>query len=242
MVPTYARMVVMNKLLAIDTSSTHSSVGLLVNGELISRTSDAERQAAQQILPMISQLLAEAETTLAQLDAIVVMAGPGSFTGLRIGIGVAQGLSLANSTPAIALSSLAVLAMAAIRESEASAILVSQQARDDEIYFGAYLSCEQAGVRLLGSEQVCAPGQLTLEQQDQQPPQDWYAVGDGWGSLQSIEFSLKLGITLPVLRPQVSIQDLIDLAKLRLALGEAVDAEHLQPNYIKEQMDYSQSA
>ena len=226
-------------LLAIDTSSPCCSVALAVNNGIIQRSSEAERQSAQKVLPMISELLSSAQLTLNQLDVIAVMAGPGSFTGLRIGIGVTQGLSMANSIPALPLSTLAVSAMAAVRESNSRHLLVSQRARGDEVYFGAYLQSDQAGVVLAGTEQVCVPSQVCLPLELNSTTREWVGVGDGWKDHQQIESKLGIQLQGPVIQPIGDIGDLCELAKLRFALGEAIAAEQVMPNYIKEQLDYS---
>jgi len=229
----------MNKILAIDTSSLQCSVGLSSNGKLVSRNSEAERRAAQDILPMISELLVSSQSSISDLDAIAVMAGPGSFTGLRIGIGVAQGLSLSNSIPVIALSTLAVTAMATIRKSALKQVLVCLQARADEIYFGAYLRSTKAGVTLVGAEQVCAPEMVQLQLDSASAAEEWHGLGDGWIYREQIESSLGFSVQDSSTQTVFDLGDLIELAKLRLALGEAVPAERLAPNYIKEKLDYS---
>ncbi len=232
----------MNKLLAIDTSSLHCSVGLSCNGEIVSRKSETERSAAQDVLPMISELLAASQSSISDLDAIAVMAGPGSFTGLRIGIGVAQGLSLTNSIPVIALSTLAVTAMAAIRNSRVKQVMVCLKARENEIYFAAYLPSTKAGVTLVGTEQVCAPDSVQLQLASASVVEEWHGLGDGWVYREQIESSLGISVQGSSTQTVLDIGDLIELAKLRLALGESVSAERLVPNYIKEQIDYSKSS
>lgn len=227
----------MNNILAIDTSLAKCTVAISTGGSLLQCSSELDRQSAQRVLPMLSELLSGAELKLSELDLITVMAGPGSFTGLRIGIGVAQGLSMANSIPAIALSSLAVTAMAAIRESSASQILVSEKARDGEVYFAAYRQSASLGVELLGDEQVAIP--KLLEMAADAPKLDaWCAVGSGWMDREEIQNSLNCVLEGGTIEPEVKISDLCELAKLRYAAGEAVSAEQLRPNYVKEQLHY----
>ena len=228
----------MNNILAIDTSLAKCTVAVSTGDSLLQRSSDFDRQSAQRILPMISELLRSADLQLAELDLIAVMAGPGSFTGLRIGIGVAQGLSMANSTPAIPISSLAVSAMAALRESSACNILVSEMAREGEVYFAAYRQSESLGVELLGKEQVAVPAQLQMSAEAAKI-ESWCAVGSGWAQRESIQQGLDCMVGGDTIEPEVRISDLCELAKLRHALGESENAEQLRPNYVKEQLDYS---
>ncbi|WP_028387747.1 tRNA (adenosine(37)-N6)-threonylcarbamoyltransferase complex dimerization subunit type 1 TsaB [Legionella fairfieldensis] len=97
-------------LLAIDTSTECASVALASHESLFSKEQEGPRQHAQFILPMIESLLAEAELSMNQLDAIVYGRGPGSFTGLRIACSVAKGLAYAHDLPLFPVSSLAAIA------------------------------------------------------------------------------------------------------------------------------------
>ncbi len=80
------------KILAIDTATENCSVALLVNDQVISRSEVAPRDHTKKVLPMVDEVLKEAGLTLQDLDALAFGRGPGSFTGVRIGIGIAQGL------------------------------------------------------------------------------------------------------------------------------------------------------
>jgi tRNA threonylcarbamoyladenosine biosynthesis protein TsaB len=227
----------MNSILAIDTSSAKCTVAVSTGDLLFQCSSESERQSAQRVLPMISEVLSNAKIKLAELDLIAVMAGPGSFTGLRIGIGVAQGLSAANSTPVIGLSSLAVMAMAAGRESVASQFLISEKAREGEVYFAAYRQSKSLGVQLVGQEQIAIPKLLKLAA-DTSKTDTWCAVGSGWLDREDIQNSLNCLLEGPTIEPEVKISDLCDLAKLRYAAGEALSADQLRPNYVKDRLDY----
>ena len=101
------------KLLAIDTSTEACSAALVVNGELSFRYEFAPRRHAELILPMIDDLLADAELSLTQLDGLGFGRGPGAFTGVRIATGVIQGLALSADLPVVPISSLAALAQGA---------------------------------------------------------------------------------------------------------------------------------
>jgi tRNA threonylcarbamoyladenosine biosynthesis protein TsaB len=231
----------MTSLLAIDTSSALCSVALLHNGSCSSKQSGQPRQAAQQILPMIQQLLDASEIGLRQLDAIGVISGPGSFTGLRIGIGVVQGLSMANNTAVIPISALAVMAMAACRQSPGEQWLVAQVARETEIYIGAYRRDSAAGVVLLGQELAIDVSNATqLKKLGDQLPGSWHGVGDGWINLrESIEAGLGVGLESCLVDPGVEVGDLCELAQIRLDRGDVVESGQLLPNYVKDQLDYS---
>src|SRR5690554_7950444 len=98
------------KLLAIDTATEACSVALLVDGQVFDRYAVIPRLHARQLLPMVQQVLDEAGTGLAAVDAIAFGQGPGAFTGLRIAAGVVQGLAFALDKPVLPVSSLAAIA------------------------------------------------------------------------------------------------------------------------------------
>ena len=97
------------KLLAFDTATEACTVALWLDGKVLERF-EHQSQHSEHLLAMIDALLAEAELSISQLDAIAFGRGPGSFTGLRIGAGVAQGLAFAANLPVVPVSSLAALA------------------------------------------------------------------------------------------------------------------------------------
>jgi tRNA threonylcarbamoyladenosine biosynthesis protein TsaB len=187
---------------------------------------------------MISELLLDAKITLADIDLIAVVAGPGSFTGVRIGIAVAQGLSLSNTIPVVPLSSLALQAMAAAVENSSDSVLVCEEAREGELYFAAYQRSDLQGVEIIGREQVAL-----IENLDSLPTEltnaSWCLAGDGWK--RQAEILAHLGCTAAA-EPQALIignQLIANLALLRFNCGEAVAAAELRPNYVKEQLDYT---
>lgn len=125
-------------ILAIETSTKNCSVALYSSQKITQQSQLASREQAQLILPMIDSLLSQAEITVSELDAIALSTGPGSFTGLRLGMGVLQGLSLAHQTPVIPVSSLAVWAQAAHVSAQLEEVTVAVNAHMNEIYLGHY--------------------------------------------------------------------------------------------------------
>jgi tRNA threonylcarbamoyladenosine biosynthesis protein TsaB len=228
----------MHTILTIDTSSTNCAVALLLGDVLLERVSEGQRQSAQRVLPMISELLLDAKIQLSDIDLIAVVAGPGSFTGVRIGIAVAQGLSLSAAIPAVPLSSLALTAIATVSESSFDRVLVSEQAREGELYFAAYQCSDRKGVELVGREQVAL-----IENLDALPKNlagsSWSLAGSGWE--RQGEILQHLGCTAAA-QPQTPViynQLVARLALLRFNCSEAVEAAALRPNYVKEQLDYT---
>lgn len=101
------------RVLGIETSTSRAGAALIENGHAIStRTCERKSQSAEQLLPMIDELLASAGWSRQSLDRLGVSVGPGSFTGLRIGIACAQGLSLGLGVPLVGVTSLRAMARA----------------------------------------------------------------------------------------------------------------------------------
>ena len=161
------------KLLALDTATEACSAALWVDGAVLERYELAPRRHAALILPMLDAVLAEAGLTIAQLDAIAVGRGPGAFTGLRIAISIAQGIAFAADLPVAPISTLAALALRAVRDSGRSHIATALDARMGEVYWGVYRTADGA-VDLLGEECCCPPAAVAA------PPGDWFGVGSGW--------------------------------------------------------------
>jgi tRNA threonylcarbamoyladenosine biosynthesis protein TsaB len=123
----------------------------------------APRRHAELILPMVRTLLAEAELTFGQLDGIAFGRGPGSFTSLRIGIGVVQGLAWGAGLPVVPISSLAAVAQSAVEQGlspEICAVCVAMDARMQEVYTANFELDMNGFVIPSGEEKVCPPGEV----------------------------------------------------------------------------------
>jgi len=226
-------------ILAIDSSTEICSVAINRDGHIEQLCSDLPRQHAKETLPMVKNLLTDFKLSPADLDGIAFTHGPGSFTGLRIGSAVAQGMAFAHNIPVITVSSLAVMALAAVCEYKLRCVHVALQAREDEIYLAAYTAltiAEGISVRLQGSEQVVAisalPSSLTNFSTD------YAGVGNAWaqnGPLRR-QVTTPLSSYYPDIYPRASVLSI--LAMQNFLRGDTVDAEHALPIYLKEQLEY----
>ena len=144
------------KILAIETATETCSVALAVNGEVLQRYQHAPRLHAELILPWVQELLAEAGIGFGAVDAMAFSRGPGSFTSLRIGIGVVQGLAWASDCPVVPVSSLAATAQASVTN-DVSTALVALDARMNEVFTGVFRLNENGIMSLDGEERVCSP-------------------------------------------------------------------------------------
>lgn len=219
----------MTTLLALDTATEACSVALLHDGEVLSHYEVIPRLHAQRLLPMVKHVLDEAGVPLAALDAIAFGRGPGAFTGVRIAIGVVQGLAFALERPVLPVSNLAVLAQRALREYGAQQVAAAIDARMDEVYWGCYRA-EQGEMRLLGVEAVLPPERASLPRD---AAGEWFGAGTGWGSYAAripVAVSGRDAAMLP------HAEDLLSLARFAWARGEAVVADQAQPVYLRDQV------
>jgi len=158
------------QILAIDTSTEFLSLALWLDGRVLSSDIYAGQTHSQQILPTLRILLDEAKIELTALDGIAFGAGPGSFTGLRIACGVAQGLAFGANLPVVVVSTLQALA----QQSGAEKVIACLDARMGEIYHAAYE--KQNGEWL----EVSAPALFKPEDAPKVNGDDWVGVGTGW--------------------------------------------------------------
>lgn len=151
------------KLLAIDTATSFASVAVVGFDHGAARalaTVEVETDRhSERLLPAIEHALATARCALDELDAVAVGAGPGSFTGLRIGLATAKGIAFAAGKPLWMASSLQALAWDLAATASAEVLVAALDARRDEIYVGVF-ERRGAGVVALAPERVVPPGEL----------------------------------------------------------------------------------
>lgn len=219
----------MTTLLAIDTATEACSVALLHDGKVYSRYEVIPRLHAQQVLPMVQQVLDEAGVKLPVIDAIAFGRGPGAFTGLRIAVGVVQGLAFALDKPVLPVSSLAAIARRAWREHGAEQVAVAIDARMDEVYWGCY-AMQDGQMEPQGIEQVCAPEQVELPRA---ASGEWLAAGTGW---QAYAGRINVAVSGQASESLPHAEDVLQLALHDWQQGRAVSAEQALPVYLRDQV------
>ncbi|MDX1490532.1 MAG: tRNA (adenosine(37)-N6)-threonylcarbamoyltransferase complex dimerization subunit type 1 TsaB [Pseudohongiellaceae bacterium] len=226
----------MANILCIDTSSQYCLVSLCYGTTQLSHQSTEQRSHAKELLPIIETLLAQASAKLSDLDAIAVVVGPGSFTGVRIGAGVAQGLAFGANIPLIGLSSLAVMAMSAFLKEGAKQCQVALIARENEIY-GASYHLASDYPQLVGSEFVASIERSHFPSLSAHEP--IVGVGSGW--LHDKTLLANSGArAVQAIYPQIDCDAdaLSCLAQKYFEQGLASDPELVLPVYVKEEMEY----
>ena len=149
------------RVLALDTATEACSVALLTEHGLISDSVEIGRGHAQEILGMVDRILAEGGASLASLSGIVAGIGPGSFTGVRVSVAVAQGLAFGAGLAVTAVTSLEALALEAIGAG-AHQVLACLDARMGEVYWGCFAARMPGMLSALGPPAVGPPAAVRL--------------------------------------------------------------------------------
>jgi len=218
-------------LLAIETATEACSVALIHGQDIIARSEIAPRRHTELVLPMADALLAEAGIGRQALDAIAVGRGPGAFTGVRLGVSLAQGMALALDLPVITISSLAALALEAPEDGDAT-ILAVIDARMGEIYAACYRRDDNGGLITLDDERVCKPESLLLPDAP-----TWQVVGTGWAAYSTILSERFTGLLRSAdggCYPQAA--HVAELAMREFNAGRAQAPEFALPVYLRDKV------
>jgi tRNA threonylcarbamoyladenosine biosynthesis protein TsaB len=222
------------KILALDTATEACSAALQVGESIYARWEEAPRDHTKKILPMVQALLDEAGITLSELDAIAFGRGPGSFTGVRIGVGVAQGLAFGAGVPLIGISTLAAMAQGAHRLEGAERVVSAIDARMGEIYIGRYLL--QDGLMVLdGEERVTAPEAVA---QEETLSGLWFSTGTGFETYAELLNGLADDQRPCPAARLPAAQDMLPLAKAAWLAGSAVAPEQATPVYLRDKVTW----
>jgi tRNA threonylcarbamoyladenosine biosynthesis protein TsaB len=209
-------------LLAFDTSTEFLSLALQMNGRLTVRFENAGQASSQRILPQISELLAEAQVPLRELDGIAYGAGPGAFTGVRVACGVAQGLAFGAQLPVVGVNTLHAIA----ETSGVDKAIVCIDARMGEVYFVALEKRDGMWVEVLPT-QVCKPQATPLLDAS-----GYVGVGTGWATYDEV-LSARFNVRakLPGITPKA--EAILKLALPTFAAGQALTAAEARPVYVR---------
>lgn len=221
----------MSLILALDSSTDACSVALYADGQLDARFELAAKSHTQRLLPMVDELLQTNKLTLRSLDAIAFGRGPGSFTGLRICMGIVQGLAFGAQLPVIPVSTLEAMALGYYRANPQVnlPVLVSLDARMEEVYWGLFTRAGDS-VSALSEEFVMKPGLLSAQDGIQPLAGQFIGVGSGWHypAMQS------LAVSAIILDVQPKAEDIALIAAQVWSTGGAIDVLDAQPVYLRD--------
>jgi len=211
---------------ALETSTEWCSVALWVGGEIVGAERRAGSRHSELALPMLAALFEKTDTKPDALDAVAFGAGPGSFTGLRIACGLAQGLALARGLPVLGVSTLEAIA----EESSVARVVACLDARMREVYYAA-LERSDTGWREVVPAQCVAPAAAPPP-----PGEGWVGAGSGFAAFPQFLENSVIAVN-PEIHP--SAISVARLAAQRLTAGEGVDAAEAAPLYVRDKVAFT---
>lgn len=244
-------------LLALDASSSACSVALLrqedasdtghlapenltpehPKTECLARFEMTPRAHTRRLLPMVDEVLAEAQVTPAQLDAVAFGRGPGSFTGLRIAAGAAQGLAFGLDRPLLGISTLEALALQAHRRYHLRHVVTAIDARMGEIYAATW-HCLKDTITVMSAEAVLAPEAMRLPSGET----DWVGVGSGFTLWERFTTDVQLSMPQHLCDLEPRAEEMAWLAARDFAAGLGQAAHLIQPVYLRNDVAWKKPA
>lgn len=209
-------------ILVLDTATEYCSVALTVNEKTFAIALHCKNQHAAKLLSMIDDVLTQAHIKLKDLDAIAFGQGPGSFTGVRIAISVAQGLAFGIQKPVIPISTLQIMAQQAYQQYGVTHARVALDARMQQVYYGYYILDDKKLMQLYGAESLIFPNELLIS--------DGVGVGNGW-QVYAINTE-KVEAIYPDIMPIASAA--IPLIIAAFKQGLAIDPAQALPVYLRD--------
>lgn len=225
------------KLLAVETSTDACSAALFIDGEILEKFALAPREHTKLILPMVDELMADAQLKPQQLDAVGLSRGPGSFTGVRIATGVAHGIAFGADVPVVLVSTLAAIAQGFFNQNPAGNVsFTAMDARMDEIFWGVYQRNVFGLAELLGEEAVTPAASAVF------PEVCGFGVGSGWAVhaeiLKNRLAKQVLGVVSDIW-PHASC--IAQLGAYDFTNGLAAPVEQAMPVYLRDKVAKKQS-
>lgn len=212
------------KILALETSTDLCSAALWRDGAVDAREAVAGQRHSELLLPMVDALLASHGLKAAELDGIAFGSGPGSFTGLRIACGVAQGIAFGANLPVVGISTL--LALAEVSDAERAVCCLD--ARMGEVYHAAFERSRDAW------RTVCEPSLCKPDAAPDLPGGGWTGCGSGFAAFRAAldaRYAGKLAKVMDGLVPHA--REIATLAAAEFERGGAIAAEQAAPLYVR---------
>ena len=209
-------------ILALETAADPGSIALWLDGTIVARSCPEALSNSATLLPLAEQILRENGLGFVDVDAVAFGSGPGSFTGLRVACGVAQGLAVARDLPLLGVGTLEAMALA----SGGERVIVALDARMGEVYVGYF----ESG-RLCGEIGVHPPQSVPLPQSG-----GWLACGNGIATYPALRDRLVPWVE--IWRPEIvpSAEAVLRLAVPRFACGETIDPADAHPFYVRDKV------
>jgi tRNA threonylcarbamoyladenosine biosynthesis protein TsaB len=215
------------RVLALDTSTEYCSVALWQDGTVMARSELAGQKHSELLIAMLDALLKDAGLGIRDMDGIAFGKGPGSFTGVRIACGAAQGLAFGADVPAAGVCTLLALAEA----SGEARVIAALDARMGEIYHAAYQRTADAWTTV-SEPCLCKP-----EHAPALAGADWFGAGSGFaahGAALQARYDGQLRGADGAAVPQAAA--IAALGAAQIARGGGVDAAEALPLYLRDKV------
>ena len=219
------------KILAIDTATERCSVALFIDGRIIERATETPRGHADLILPMVESVLQESALRLQNLDGLAYGRGPGAFTGVRIAVGVAQGLAFGAQLPTVGISDLAAVAQQVAGPRDR--VLVCMDARMGEVYWAQFERANGSALVIgTGPERVDRPEAVVAGASS-------VFAGTGFGAYPQLLAHVNEGSVHGAALPHA--REIALLAEAELRAGRGKPAAEAEPVYLRDQVVFVKS-
>lgn len=223
-------------LLAIDASTEYCSLALQRGAACWHFHEATGPAASQRILPEIQQLLVQAQLSLTELDGVVYGMGPGAFTGVRVAVGVTQGLAFANDLPVVGISALEAVAQGVWLAQQHTAVIVCLDARMGEVYHAAFVR-QDNGWWMVSAPTVCPPAAVPAIESFTMPAPaacHWVGAGSGWGVYaQALNTRYANAVSQAYANTYPEARTLLTLATPRFAQGLVQASHEAAPLYVR---------
>ena len=214
-------------ILALETSTEYCSVALWQDGAVVERCDLAVQKHSEMLIAMLDALLKDAGVRIQDMDGVAFGKGPGSFTGVRIACGAAQGLAFGANLPVVGICTLEALAEASGKKK----VIAALDARMGEIYHAAYEKHDGAWMEV-SEPRLCRPEDAPLVSGD-----DWFCAGSGfamYGAALSGRYAGQLQGMDGTAVPQAAA--IAALGAAQFARGRGVDAAEALPLYLRDKV------
>ncbi len=217
-------------LLAIETSTDACSVALLSDSNVLVDHRVAAQQHGALVIPMVDAIMAKAQLRPSQLDGLVFGRGPGSFTGVRIGVALAQGIALGADIGVVGISTLHSVAQGAFRVHGEKKVAVCLDARMKEVYLATFELDDSQLMLPSGEEYVCPPEDIVRHVSKDK----WCWVGNGADCYAEHLFE-DFAVSAHAIRGEQgpNAQDHLALAQPLIKSGKLLAPEDAMPVYLR---------
>jgi len=213
------------KILAIDTSTTHSSCAVMDDNNIVGDFSINQSMSHNEILlVMVDEMLKKLNIDIEDIDLFVAVTGPGSFTGIRIGVTVVKALAMALNKPIVAVNTLEALSFGVFSDKKKIPLI---DARGERVYYGVYEG--------INNKNIVAPALLTIDEllEEFSDKGEFVFVGDCVNLYKDRILSIKNFEITPACLNSCISKNACVIGKQKFERGDISDCFSLSPEYVR---------